>query len=110
MSAKLLNWGWVLMVPVSTLGLLWQQSFLWVVCPQALVVMFVRQSWHPFDSLGAAGYPDLAVAALYYPSLGLILSRAAARNRLRPVALRAAVWHVVAIGLAGAAAELRNRL
>ena len=98
------------MIPVCVMGLLWQQSFIWVICPQALVVMFVRQSQHAYDSLGAADYPDLAVGAFYYPLVGWILSRSALRNRLRPVAVHAAIWHVVAIGLAIGTAEIRNRL
>ena len=110
MKSKLLIIGGFLMIPICVLGLLWQQSFVWALCPQALVVMFVRQSQHAYDSLGAADYPDIAVAALYYPLVGLVLSRAAVRDRLRPVAIQAAVWHVVAIGLAVGAAQIRNRL
>ena len=55
-----------LMAPVYVLGLFWQQSFIWFVCPQALVVMFLPQAQRSYDSLGAADYPDLADGALYY--------------------------------------------
>ena len=110
MKPKLLIIAGFLMIPVCVLGLLWHQSFVWAICPQALVAMFLRQSQHAYDSLGAADYPDIAVAALYYPLVGWILSRAAVRDRLRPVAVHAAIWHVVAIGLAAGAAEIRNRL
>ncbi len=98
----------LLMSPVSVLGLFWQQSFIWVVCPQALVVLFLRQSQGSYDSLGAAGYPDLAVGALYHPVLGWILSRAIEKGTLRRTALRVAFWHGVALVLAWAMGEFRN--
>src|SRR6185503_12316035 len=75
--------GGFLMGLISVLGLVWQQSFVWQVCPQALVVMFLRQSQHAYDSVGAADYPELMVAILYYPLLGWILARAAARDKLQ---------------------------
>lgn len=96
------------MVPVCLLGLFYQSSFLWVVCPQGLVVMFYRQSLHAYDSLGAASYPDLAVAALYYPVVGWILSRASRQERLGCVAARVVIWHIAALGFALGAAEIRN--
>ena len=100
----------LMMVPVCILGLLCRQSFIWLVCPQVLVVMFIRQAQHGHDSLGAAGYPDLAVALLYYPLIGWILSRAGKAGKLRPVAIRVMVWHVAFMGLAVLAGEMRNRI
>jgi hypothetical protein len=51
----------LLMVPICALGLLWHQAFIWILCPESLVVLFLRQALSPPDSLGAVGYPDLAV-------------------------------------------------
>jgi hypothetical protein len=110
MKSTLLLVAGFLMIPVCLLGLFYQQSFIWVVCPQALIVMFVRQSRHAYDSLGAAGYPDLAVGLLYYPLIGWILSRAHRQGRLRRIAVHVFIWHIVAIGLAVGAGEIRNRM
>ncbi len=110
MKAKLLLIVGCLMAPVCVVGLLWQWGSIWVLCPQALIAMFVRQWQHAPDSLGGAGYPDLAVGALYYPLVGWLLSRSAKRGRLARVGASVGLWHVVAIGLAWAAAEMRNRL
>jgi hypothetical protein len=110
MKSKLLFIGGLLMVPICALGVAYQHAFAWVAFPQALVVMFLRQSQHGYDSLGAPGYPDLAVAVLYYPLLGWILSWASRKGTLRRVALRAAIWHIVAIALAVFTAEARNRI
>jgi hypothetical protein len=108
-SASMLVAGF-LMAPVCLFGLLYHQAFIWVVCPQALVVMFLRQSQHGYDSLGAADYPDLAVGLLYYPLIGWILARASRRGLFRRVVVRVALWHCVAIGLAVGAAEMRNQI
>lgn len=110
MKSKLLLIGGFLMVLVCVLGLLWQQSFVWAVCPQALVVMFLRQPLHAYDSLGAADYPDIAVAVLYCPLSGWILSLAAARNKLRQVVVRVGIWRGAFIGVAVSAFAIRNRL
>jgi len=72
-----------LMVPICLFGLFYQQSFIWGVCPQSLFVTFLRQSLHAYDSIGAADYPDAAVAAAYYPVIAWILSRAFQRGQLR---------------------------
>ena len=98
------------MIPVCLLGLFFQQSFIWVVCPQALIVMFIRQSQHAYDSLGAADFPDLAVGLLYYPLVGWILSRARRNGRLQRVAVHVGIWHIAAIGLALGLSEVRNRI
>ena len=42
--AKLFLFGGFLMMPVCLFGLVYQQPFTWAICPQALVVMFVRQA------------------------------------------------------------------
>jgi hypothetical protein len=110
MKSTLIFVGGCLMIPVCLLGLLYQQAFIWVVCPQALVVMFIRQSQHAYDSLGAADFPDLAVGLLYYPLIGWILSRASRQDRLRRVAAYVAIWHVAAIVLALGTCEFRNRI
>ena len=99
-----------LMAPVCLFGLLYHQAFIWVVCPQALVVMFLRQSQHAYDSLGAADYPDLAVGLLYYPLIGWILARASRRGLFRRVVVRVALWHCVANGLAVIAVGIRNMI
>jgi hypothetical protein len=110
MKSRLLIVGGFLMAPVCAFGLLYQDSFVWLVCPQALVVMFLRQSQHAYDSLGAADYPDLAVALLYYPFIGWLLCRASQTGRLPRVAIKIVLWHIVAIALAVGAGEARNRL
>jgi len=102
--------GGLLMAPVCVLGLLYQQSYIWGVCPHALVVMFIRQSLHAYDSLGAADYPDLAVAALYYPIIAWVLSRALRHDSAGRVSLGVAACHVAAIGLALGSLEIRNRM
>lgn len=110
MKPKLLLIAGFLMVPVCFVGLLYQQSFVWAVCPQALIAMFFRQSQHAYDSLGAADFPDLAVALLYYPLVGLVLSRASREGELRRIGFRVAILHIFSIGLALAAGQFRNRI
>jgi hypothetical protein len=72
--------------------------------------MFIRQAQHAYDSLGAADYPDLIVALIYYPLIGWVLSRASRKGTLRQVAVRIGIWHIAAIGLAVGAGEMRNRI
>lgn len=72
--------------------------------------VFLRQSQRGYDSLSAADYPDLAAAVIYYPVIGWILSRASRKGTLRRTAIRIAIWHIVAIGLAVFTATVRNRL
>jgi hypothetical protein len=91
MRSKLLIIGGLLMAPVCLLGVYYRHTIAWVVFPQALVVMFLRQSQHGYDSLGAPDYPDIAVAVLYYPLLGWIMSRASRKGTLPLTALRAAI-------------------
>ena len=110
MKANLMLVAGVLMAPVCLFGLLYHHAFIWVVCPQALVVMFLRQSQDAYDSLGAADYPDLAMGFLYYPLIGWILARASRRGLFRRVVVRVALWHCVAIGLAVIAAGIRNKI
>ncbi len=100
----------ILLAPICVLALGWHWSGAWVLCPQALIVMFARQCQSAYDSLGAAGYPDLAVAALYYPILGWFLRRAAKAGRFRSVSVWAGLLHMAAIALAWAAAETRNKI
>jgi hypothetical protein len=109
-KSKLILGCGLLMVPVCMLGLLYQQSFIWGVCPQALLVMFLRQSLHAYDSIGAADYPDLAVAVLYYPVIAWILSRAFRRGHLGSASAYVGACHIAAIGLALAAGESRNHI
>ena len=110
MKAKLPVIIGFLMAPLCACALLWQWSGAWVLCPQALIVMFVRQWQHAYDSLGAADYPDLAVAVLYYPVLGWFLHRGVKTERLGRAGATAGLCHVAAIGLACGAAALRNRI
>jgi hypothetical protein len=90
--------------------LIYRQPFLWGVCPQSLFVMFLRQSLHAYDSTGAADFPDLVVAAAYYPVIAWILYQAFQRGHLRKVSTYVGVCHIVAIGLAVGAAEVRNHI
>lgn len=108
MKSKLILIAGFLMVPMCLLGLLWQESFIWAICPQALVVMFIRQSLHGYDSLGAADYPDFAVALLYYPLIGWILSRAFRQGRFERMVAHVAIWHAVAIILAVSIVGIRR--
>ena len=110
MKAKLPLLAGLLVAPVCVLGLFWRWGSIWVLCPQALIVMFVRQWQHAYDSPGAADYPDLVVGALYYPLVGWLLSRAVKRGRFARVGASVGLWHIVAIGVAWAAAATRNRL
>ena len=98
------------MAPICFLGLVYSQSFMWVICPQALIVMFIRQSQHAYDSLGAPDYPDLAVGLLYYPFIGWLLSRASRRGTLARASIRVISWHILAIGLAVGTGKIRNHL
>lgn len=110
MNAKIIMAAGLLMAPVCVLGLLYHQAYIWGVCPQALAVMFIRQSLHAYDSLGAADYPDLVVATLYYPIIAWVLSRAWRRGSLGRVSLGVAACHAAAVGLAFGIVEMRNRM
>lgn len=110
MRAKLPLIAGFVLAPICAFGLFWQWGSIWVLCPQALIVMFVRQWQHAYDSLGAVGYPDLVVGVLYYPFVGWLLTRALRAGKLARVGGSVALWHVAAIGVAWAAAETRNKL
>ncbi len=110
MQAKLPLIAGFIMAPICAVGLFWQWASIWVLCPQALIVMFVRQWQHAYDSLAAVDYPDLAVGVLYYPVIRLLLNRAVKRGKFARVGISVVLWHIVAIGLACAAGETRNRL
>lgn len=84
MKAKLLLIAGFLMAPICVVGLFWQWRSIWVLCPQALIVMFAWQWQHTYDSIGAADYPDLVVGALYYPFVGWLLGRAVRRGHVPP--------------------------
>ena len=98
------------MAAVSAWGLCWHQTFIWIVCPQALVVMFLRQAQKSYDSLGAVGVPDLAVGVLYFPIVGWLYTQALKKGVLRRVAIRVAIWHAVAIIAAVATVMFRNKV
>jgi len=72
--------------------------------------MFLRQSFHGYDSLGAASYPDLLVAVLYFPFVASILSRAFRRGQFRKASAYVGSWHGVAVLLAIGAGEFRNHV
>jgi len=99
-----------LMAHICLFGLLYQQSFIWGVCPQSLFVMFLRQSLRAYDSIGAAGYLDLAVAGAYYPVTAWILSRAFERGQLRKASAYIGFCHIAAVGFAVGAGEFRNHM
>ena len=110
MKSKLFLIGGFLMAPVCFFGLFYQWSAIWAICPQALVVMFLRQSLHSYDSLAAADIPDIAAGMLYYVLVGWLLARASKAGTLRKVAVRLIIWHIAAIGLAVLTGIIRNRL
>jgi hypothetical protein len=100
MRPRVLSIIGTLLAITSVVGLLFQWSICWVLCPQALIVMFVRQARHSYDSLGAADYPDLAMALVYWIAIGWVLSRAVRTGKIKSVAVRVAAYHLVAIVLA----------
>lgn len=110
MTSKTLIIGGIIGACVSFLSMFCGWAIAWVLCPQALVVMFVLQSRHAYDSLGAVGLPDLIVGVLYYPVLSRLLVYASRRGRLNWAAWRSGFWHVGFIGLAFLTAQIRNRL
>jgi hypothetical protein len=110
MRPRLLLIAGTLLGPFCVAGLLFRWPLIWVLCPQAILVMFVRQWQNAYDSLGAADWPDLAVAASYGPMVGYVLHQADKRGKLARVSKPAAVWHLVAIFLAYVSAELRNKM
>ena len=42
-----------LITPMCAWGLLMGWAIIWIICPQAFVVMFLRQSKYAYDSIGA---------------------------------------------------------
>lgn len=96
--------------PVCFFGLAYGQPYIWFLCPQGLIGMFLRQSQHAYDSLGAAGIPDLTTTLLYYPIVGWLLSRANRAAKLGRTTARILIWHIAAIGLAVALCRIRNWL
>jgi hypothetical protein len=110
MKARLL-WlsAWIL-TATCVWGLLAQWPAMWVLSPQALVLMFVCQWETAPDSLGAVCIQELAVGAAYYPVVAWMLTRAIPEGRARKVTTSLTVWHLVAIALAVMSAMVRNRL
>ena len=102
--------GASILVAVSVVGLLYRWALIWLLCPQSLVVMFWRQAQRPYDSLGAAGYPDLAVAALYFPLMAWLLSRANRNGKMLHIARWIGIWHLVAVAIAIGMATFRNHV
>src|SRR5436189_4337627 len=100
MKAQLPLIAGFVMAPLCGWALLWRWPFILFVCPQALFVMYVRQALQAYDSLGSPGYPDLAVAILYYPVVGWLLWRAIKHGTLPRVGGRIILTHVVFIALA----------
>jgi hypothetical protein len=94
----------------SVAALFYQQSFCWVLCPQALTVMFLRQLQHGFDSLGGADFPDLFAALLYPLIIGWLLSRASRARTMSSTAFRLGILHLLLITLAIWAASFRNHI
>ena len=100
----------LILVPTCVFGLCYHLPFMWLLCPQSMVVMFIRQSNRAFDSLGAADLPDLAVAAFYYPVVSWLLIRAARQGMISRVVRRLAFWHLVAMIAAPSLWLVRNAL
>ena len=100
----------LLLASVCVYGLAHQLSVMWLLCPQALAVMFYRQSLRPYDSLGAADTPDFIVAALYFPLVGWQLNRAYRKGELRGTALWICIGHLAAVALAIVTAKFRNEV
>jgi len=95
---------------IAVMGLFLQHAYLWFLCPQAVAVVFYRQSLRPYDSLGAADVPELAVAVLYFPFVAWLLSRAQRKGELRRAALWIGFGHLAAVALAVAATRFRNQI
>jgi hypothetical protein len=100
----------LVLVPACVFGLLFQLPFMWMLCPQSLVVMFSRQAMRPPDSLGAADLPDLAVAAFYYPIVSWLLIRAVRRTMVTRAIRQLIFWHLVAMIAAISLWLIRNTL
>src|SRR4051812_13064216 len=83
----------LLLAPLPVLLLFFQFWIAWIVCPYALMVMFIRQSLQAYDSLGAADVPDLLVALLQFPLLGFLLARAARKGSLKPTLTAIFICH-----------------
>lgn len=95
---------------LAVMGLFLHHAYVWVLCPQALAVMFYRQSLRPYDSLGAADIPELAVVILYFPFVAWLLNRAQRKGDFRWTALWIGIAHLTAVALAVAAAGFRNHI
>ena len=108
MKSRLFSIIGILLAVASVVGLLFQMSYCWVLCPQALIVMFLRQSQHAFDSLGAADFPDLFMALLYWPLVSWFLMKADRTRHLWRSSFLLTLFHVLAIGGAVAAGSFRN--
>jgi hypothetical protein len=101
--------GWPLSA-VPPMLLLWQSAFSWVVCPFALCVMFARQARNAYDSLGAAGIPELMVGFAQFPVISWLLAKSFERSAGKQMVLRIVICHFVAIGAAILLAKFRNHL
>jgi hypothetical protein len=108
-TERILIVGGFFMGLICSVGLFLQGLFIWVVCPQALIVMFLRQMQHGYDSLGAAGIPDLLMGLFYGPAIGRILGHAIRKGNFRSVLGWVVIGHLVAIGLAVLLVVIRNR-
>jgi len=100
--------GSIFLTATSLAGLLFQKSFCWLLCPQALLVMFIRQSQHAYDSLGAVSLPDLITALLYYPYVSWIVWRRSRAGKTRRTVFAVLLFHLVTIAAAYGAANFRN--
>jgi hypothetical protein len=90
----------ILLGILSVAALLFHHSVCWAVCPQALIVMFVRQSLRAYDSLGAADWPDLIAAVSYPVIVTRLLKRAQQRGVLRRGMIYLVMTHLIAIAAA----------
>ncbi|HTI71704.1 MAG TPA: hypothetical protein VMF06_17140 [Candidatus Limnocylindria bacterium] len=98
-----------LMAPISGASILLGRTATWLVCPLSLVAYFLRQAQSGFDSLGAPGYLEIAIALVYFPIVGGLLRRGVLENRFRTVSSRILMVHGATIAGALLALAFRER-
>src|ERR1041385_4344971 len=99
-----------LLAPLPPALLFWQRAAAWIVCPYALCVMFIRQAQGAYDSIGAAGIPDLLTALLQFPVMGWGFAKSAERGSIKRTIVLAIILHLAAVIAAQMLAEFRNRV
>jgi hypothetical protein len=88
----------LLMAPVSICGLLFHQSYLVIVCPQAQIVMFMKAILEgAMDFAPGPAWPDITVAALYWPLVAAAMVVAQRADSLARCVSRIAYAHLAAV-------------